>query len=115
MKASIIRAFTVVFIAATLIIEACSKKTEGTAPEVQKGETQIPSSTTGPVTLKVKADIYGRVFHMFTNKPLEDTTVIALGAEKVQTKTDSQGYFVLKDVPVLVSSVLVSYSCSIYI
>jgi predicted component of type VI protein secretion system len=26
MKASIIRAFTVVFIAATLIIEACSKK-----------------------------------------------------------------------------------------
>jgi len=114
MKASIIRAFTVVFIAATLIIEACSKKTEGTAPEVQKGETQIPSSTTGPVTLKVKADIYGRVFHMFTNKPLEDTTVIALGAEKVQTKTDSQGYFVLKGVPVLVASVLVHSQAGSY-
>jgi hypothetical protein len=115
MKASVIRAFTVVFIAATLIIEACSKKTEGTAPEVQKGETQIPSSTTGPVTLKVKADIYGRVFHMFTNKPLEDTTVIALGAEKVQTKTDSQGYFVLKGVPVLVSSVLVYSQAGSYV
>jgi hypothetical protein len=115
MKASIIRAFTAVFIAATLIIEACSKKTEETAPEVQKGETQIPSSTTGPVTLKVKADIYGRVFHMFTNKPLEDTTVIALGAEKVQTKTDSQGYFVLKGVPVLVSSVLVYSQAGSYV
>jgi hypothetical protein len=114
MKASVIRAFTTVFIAATLIIEACSKKTEGTAPEVQKGETQIPSSTTGPVTLKVKADIYGRVFHIFTNKPLEDTTVIALGAEKVQTKTDSQGYFVLKGVPVLVASVLVHSQAGSY-
>jgi len=113
MKASIIRAFTTVFIAATLIIEACSKKEEK-APEVQKGETQIPSSTTGPVTLKVKADIYGRVFHIFTNKPLEDTTVIALGAEKVQTKTDSQGYFVLKGVPVLVASVLVHSQAGSY-
>jgi hypothetical protein len=114
MKASVIRSLTVVFIAATIIIEACSKKTEETAPEVQKGETQIPSSTTGPVTLKVKADIYGRVFHIFTNKPLEDTTVIALGAEKVQTKTDSQGYFVLKGVPVLVASVLVHSQAGSY-